>query len=237
MRTKRPTETLGSRTSSSGVTLVPRRECSLWRLLSSTTASLALNLGLPAAEPQALQCGCGYMGSAMMSAGLPVLPSYDINTCFRLFNHVTVYCWLLDTDWLMASGEGNDLGESCVECLSKFMPSQNYKQKYLGPILEGFGLFYYKIKPEQEFRRPSSSSSSSHDFRTRWQSLRDPDPVTVEERAVQRAYLPQTSSLPPAYQQSFRRICMPFNLLLSIWLHSLCLSAHSLSKMTVFLSS
>lgn len=33
----------------------------------------------------------------------------------------------------MASGEGNDLGESCVECLSKFMPSQNYKQKYSGP--------------------------------------------------------------------------------------------------------
>lgn len=66
-------------------------------LLSSTKAPLALNLGLPAAEPQALQCSCGYMGSAMMTAGLPVLPSYGINTRLRLCNHVTVYRWLLDT--------------------------------------------------------------------------------------------------------------------------------------------
>lgn len=66
-------------------------------LLSSTKAPLALNLGLPAAEPQALQCGCCYTGSAMMTSGLPVLPSYGINACLRLFNHVTVYRWLQDT--------------------------------------------------------------------------------------------------------------------------------------------
>lgn len=66
-------------------------------LLTSTKAPLVLNLGLPAAEPQALQCGCGYTGRGMTTAGLPVLPSYGSNTRLRLCNHVTVYRWLLDT--------------------------------------------------------------------------------------------------------------------------------------------
>lgn len=45
--------------------------------LSSRKAPLALNLGLSAAELRVQQCGCGcdYMGSAVITVGLPVLLS------------------------------------------------------------------------------------------------------------------------------------------------------------------
>lgn len=56
----------------------------------------------------------------------------------------------------------------------------------MGPILEGFGLFGYKIKPEQEFTRLSISFYISYGFRTLTKSFIE-IPTTVEEGALQMA--------------------------------------------------
>lgn len=45
------------------------------------------------------------------------------------------------------------------------MSSHSYKEKYSGPISDGFGLFGYKVKSGQEYRSLSSALSLSHSFR------------------------------------------------------------------------